>query len=687
MTIRNKLFILIFAFLSLGICKLQGQVIEELIRKPINYALSLDGADNNPCIGMGIFNSPWTIEAWIKGNDLKWKKCEAIIGTGEYGNVIGLDEIPLQLKDGRLHCPLAKITSLKLLDDKWHYVALSNDGKQTKLYQDGELVGVSNGAMSILPGTIGVNTKPENTFGGMIDEVRIWNTAIPNSTLLQWAYTSLTAQHPHFKNLKGYYNFDQLTDDVSLNLVGKGHQAFHMRNTRLNYKGNIPLAKLEVNDNKKFKITPKPQELFNAISIETEWDAAQGAKNNQLLKLRIVTNGEDKPLKLTELVLDFLGTTKLSAIEKVHVYDAGQSPRDKKRIEILGDGKWYNKKIIFKSANGIIPILKPGVNYFLVTLDIKKDAIIGDTLKGSVASFSLNGKKYTAESETANIRKIIVPAAATSNMLTVLQWNIWHGGLHMGNNGRNRVKELIKSTPADVVCIQEAYGIQEMLADSLKFNMITASKQANLALFSRYPLEKLSSKADFNSNPAIITLPNQTQILLANWWLRYASQPEYTDDYINKGSDINDWIKEDLRLGALDAKLSLDNDIDPVIKDREMPIIIAGDFNSGSHLDWTARAAHLHNGYGPVALPISKFMMDRGYVDSFRVLHPNEVTHPAGTFAVIFGQLQTSRIDYIYYKGKGLKPISSKIIRSAPEIDDVWPSDHAAVITVFEIIK
>ena len=109
MTIRNKLFILIFAFLSLGICKLQGQVIEELNRKSINYALSLDGADNNPCIGMGIFNSPWTIEAWIKGNDLKWKKCEAIIGTGEYGSVIGLDEIPLQLKDGKLHCPLAKI--------------------------------------------------------------------------------------------------------------------------------------------------------------------------------------------------------------------------------------------------------------------------------------------------------------------------------------------------------------------------------------------------------------------------------------------------------------------------------------------------------------------------------------------------------------------------------------------------
>lgn len=46
--------------------------------------------------------------------------------------------------------------------------------------------------------------------------------------------------------------------------------------------------------------------------------------------------------------------------------------------------------------------------------------------------------------------------------------------------------------------------------------------------------------------------------------------------------------------------------------------------------------------------------------------------------------MQMSRIDFIYYKG-GLKVLSSKIVRTAPEIDYVWASDHAAVLTVFEV--
>jgi len=649
-----------------------------------NFALHLDGADNNPCIGMGVIKGSWTIEAWIKGNDLNWKKTETIIGVGESGNLEGLDTIPLQINNGKLHCPMAKITSANTLDDKWHYVVLSNDGHQTKLFEDGKLVGTSKGEMAILPGTIGVYDKPENTFSGLIDEVRIWNMAIPENTLKQWKGKPLTTQHPNFKNLKAYYNFDDLKDDVSLNLVGKGHLPFHLRNTRLNYKGKLPLAYLVANDNPLFTNPIKKQELFNAVTIESEWDGLQGAKNDQLLKLRIAVNGSQQVLKLTELKLDLSASSRLSDIERVHVYYAGQSARDATRTELFGKGKPANSTITFSAAAKAC-VLKEGINYFLVTLDIKKNAALGDTLKGNITNFALNGKKYIPEQQTANIRKTIIPAQGTENSLKLLQWNIWHGGVHMGNNGQNRIKELIRSTNADIICMQEAYGTQQMLADSLKFKMITASANANLALFSRYPITKLAAKETFKSTPGLITLPNQKQVLVADWWLRYAYRPEYTDYYLNNGLDVNDWIKEDAMLGAADAAVNMDQDIDPIIKDKDLPVIVSGDFNSGSHLDWTARAAALHNGYGPVAFPISKLMMKRGYTDSFREINPNELTHPAGTFAAIFGHLQTSRIDYIYYKGKGIKPIASKIIRTAPEIDDVWPSDHSAVLTVFDL--
>ena len=652
----------------------------------VNFALSLDGNDNNPCIGMGILKDRWTIEAWVKGDDLIWKDTEAIIGVGEYGDVVGLDVMPLQIKKGHLHCPQANITSPNLLDDKWHYVALTNDTKEIKLYEDGKLVGTSKGTMSILPGTIGTYDKPQNTFGGLIDEVRIWDTALSQNLLQKWKNTALTAKHPAFKNLKAYYNFDELKDDVCLNLVGKGHQAFHMRNTRLDYKGKLPLAKLELNDNKQFINTIKQQEVFNAVTIESEWDAVQGAKDDQLLKIRVVVNGAEKALKLTDIKIDLSETSRLTSIDRLHIYYAGQTPRSTERKELFVKGGSVPSRLMhFKTNDHNDYLLKPGVNYFLVTLDINKEANLGDTLKANILSISLNGKQYRTETETSNIRKTIIPATGTTDIVKLLQWNIWHGGVHMGDNGRNRIKELIRSTEADIICMQEAYGAQKILADSLKFNMITASSSANLALFSRFSIEKFPVKENFKSNLAIITLPTDKNLLVADWWLRYAYRPEYTDYYLNKGLNTQDWIKEDQELGAEDAKTNLDTDIAPVIQNRDMPIIIAGDFNSGSHLDWTARAAYLHNGYGSVALPISKLMLDRGYTDSFRKLNPDEVTHPAGTFAAIFGHLQTSRIDFIYYKGEKLKPLASKIIRTAPEIDDVWPSDHSAVFTVFKL--
>lgn len=74
--------------------------------------------------------------------------------------------------------------------------------------------------------------------------------------------------------------------------------------------------------------------------------------------------------------------------------------------------------------------------------------------------------------------------------------------------------------------------------------------------------------------------------------------------------------------------------------------------------------------------------MEQGYTDSFRKIHPDEVARPEGTFAGIYGHMDHSRIDFIYYKGD-IKAVNSKIVQTAPEIDDIWPSDHSAVFTTF----
>lgn len=663
-------------------------VIAAMTQTPVqNLALHLDGNDNNVRTGIGIIQAPWTLETWIKGDDRSWKEMEVVFGGGEYSELNITDNLPLVVEKGKLHSTQAGLWSKEILDDQWHHVALTCNGSSTQLYLDGELTDSKPVAVAILPGAMGINESDSTAFGGLLDEVRIWQTALPAQTIQEWINKPLSPTHPQFKTLIAYYNFDDGIEDVSVNWVGKGDQAYHIRNGRVNYKGTLPMAYTVPNENPQFcNIPDKPQELFNAVVIDSEWDADQATQDDQILKLRIAVTGNQAPLSLTELSLDLSDITSLSDLSRIHIYYTGKNARSNARTELFGNGKAPTKgKMTFKAAEGAIK-LTPGINYLLVTADISDKATIGNKIKINVPSFRLNKTNYIPEVSKNQIEKRITCNSSNNpNIIKVLQWNIWHGGVHVGNDGQSRIIDLLTASHADIITMQEGYGAQQRIKDSLGYNMQTPSLKDNLVLFSRYPLTTIPTTKTFNSNPAKITLPNGRQLLVNACWLRYAYRPEYSCNYPNSGHDPRIWAAEDSLLALVDMKHILEKDTKPYLTDEDMPVIIGGDFNSCSHLDWTAAAAPIHYGYGPVPFPTTLYMQNEGYKDCFREINPNEVSRPEGTFAVIYGQLQVSRIDFLFYKGKGIKAIASKIVKTTPEIDDVWASDHAAVLTTFEV--
>ncbi|MGM9766040.1 MAG: endonuclease/exonuclease/phosphatase family protein [Candidatus Cryptobacteroides sp.] len=244
--------------------------------------------------------------------------------------------------------------------------------------------------------------------------------------------------------------------------------------------------------------------------------------------------------------------------------------------------------------------------------------------------------------------------------------------------------ELINASGAEIVTMQEGYGSQEYIAAKLGMNCQTCAPKANLALLSLYPVEKIETSRTFNSNPGIITLPSGQKVLVNDLWLMYAWKHCYTENPIDQGHNIEDWIAEDKELGEKDLIYILENDTNPHAGNID-DIILSGDFNSCSHLDWTDPS--LHYGYGPVDFPISRLALSNGFADCFREANPDEKLRSEGTWAVIYGHLHNCRIDFTYHRGPSLRTVSSKIIRTAPQIDDIWPSDHAAVFTIFEIKK
>lgn len=328
--------------------------------------------------------------------------------------------------------------------------------------------------------------------------------------------------------------------------------------------------------------------------------------------------------------------------------------------------------------------LKEGANYLLVTADIAANAKLNNQVRATVSSFRLSGEEIVPTLKEPYIfQQITENSSSNSDVFRLLQWNIWHGGRHVPLQGHGRIIELIKATQADIVTMQEGYGFQDEIAASLQYHLQTPSSKDNLALFSRYPLEKQPTGSSFCSNPAIVRMSEKRSVLVDDLWLRYSYNPDYTGSFADRKHNPAVWVAEDSIRPMADARRMLDKDLAPVLEKQPMPVVLAGDFNSCSHLDWTTRTAHLHGGHGLVSFPTSRFLIERGYKDSFREIHPDEVERPEGTFAGIYEQLDFSRIDFIYYKGKEIQAVSSKIVQTAPEIDDIWTSDHSAVLTTF----
>ncbi|MFJ6939873.1 endonuclease/exonuclease/phosphatase family protein [Streptomyces sp. NPDC101132] len=129
------------------------------------------------------------------------------------------------------------------------------------------------------------------------------------------------------------------------------------------------------------------------------------------------------------------------------------------------------------------------------------------------------------------------------------------------------------------------------------------------------------------------------------------------------------------------------------------PVLLTGDFNAPSHLDWTAGTAAPHEGRGPVDWPVSRAVERAGLRDSYREAHPDPVTAPGTTWSPVHPQHEDGsgrpepqdRIDYVLHAGARLTVLDSATLvtgRNTPWPDvaaNDWPSDHAAVVTTYRL--
>jgi exodeoxyribonuclease III len=295
-------------------------------------------------------------------------------------------------------------------------------------------------------------------------------------------------------------------------------------------------------------------------------------------------------------------------------------------------------------------------------------------------------------------------AAGAETTLRVMSFNIWGGG---GNEGKGIEETVaaIRAANPDIIGIQEtrlegadctaescpAQGtsVAAALAEALGYQFYEQTKVNEAlwsnAILSRFPIGAASPNdlgVPVDVGGQVVWLfnvhfddePYQPYQLLG---IEYGPAP-----FIKTGPEAEDWARKTRAAGLalLTADLKAAGDA--------AAVFVTGDFNEPSALDWTEAAVAA--GQKPVAVnwPTTRALMDAGFVDAYRAVHPDPVAKPAFTWTPRYDEAATDdhpdRIDFVFARGAGLRVKGAAILgEDGPRSGIVvmpWPSDHRAIV-------
>ncbi|WP_258054070.1 HAD-IA family hydrolase [Streptomyces sp. INR7] len=297
---------------------------------------------------------------------------------------------------------------------------------------------------------------------------------------------------------------------------------------------------------------------------------------------------------------------------------------------------------------------------------------------------------------------VAAPDTPALDRLRVMSWNLWLGGSPVDDH-RDKQLAVLLAADVDVVGLQEtAVHAAPELADALGWFHHSAGE--NLAILSRHPVVDTLGDPGvgfYGAAGARIRLDEHPdgaphELVLWTAHLNHTPYGPYNACFdALTGPELADRERQSGRvreIGGILAEMAPDLDA----ADRT-PVLLVGDFNAPSHLDWTAAAAPLHGGHGPVDWPVSRAVQRAGLRDSYREAHPDPVACPGATWSPVHPEHEDGsgrpepqdRIDYVLHAGGRLTVLDSTTLatgRIAPWPDvaaNDWPSDHAAVVTTF----
>ena len=266
-----------------------------------------------------------------------------------------------------------------------------------------------------------------------------------------------------------------------------------------------------------------------------------------------------------------------------------------------------------------------------------------------------------------------------SDHLSILSFN------RLNNTSIHSVVSVIETTNPDIIGLQESYDIGFQIAD--RFNYCFYGNDDNsTAILSKYPLQgvnELYCKVFLNDS------------LFINFFNIHLTAQPY------QPYDIRDTLITTPLQAIHQAEQTRGAEIDKLTENilsinNNMPLVVVGDFNEPSHLDWVLNTEnaqlfqYINSTQFVVNWPGSIKLNNCGLIDCYRYIFPDPISKPGYTWNTVNSTNAVhDRIDFIYYKPNNTMTIDSMFVVGKSQEDDIfiedYQSDHRAILVTFKL--